>query len=211
MEDPPRTIRAFVAIPLPENLLNRLRELQERLQSALRSHALRWTPPDQIHLTLKFLGNVAAESVSEIQAALARACEHAAPLALRAAGVGCFPGVGKPRVIWVGLEGGLAQLQVLQTEIDTVTQPWCEQNEQRLFHPHLTLGRVKEASPRVLKQIRTTLTGPLADTLGEWKAAHVSLMQSLLSPGGAEHSVLASFPLTGTVEADDQSPMTNRQ
>jgi len=202
--DSAKKIRGFVAIHPPQDLLNRLRQLQEQLQSALPPQALRWTPPDQMHLTLKFLGNVAVESVGEIQAALARSCERVPPLMLRAAGVGCFPDIGKPRVIWVGLEGDLARLETLQSELDLATRPWCEKSDQRAFHPHLTLGRVREASPRVLKQIATALSGTVLDTFGEWRAECLSLMQSILSPNGAEHRVLASFPLIGAVFANDQ-------
>jgi 2'-5' RNA ligase len=189
------TIRAFVAIHPPEELLASLRALQKQLQPDLPMHAVRWTPPEQLHLTMKFLGNIPIANLSDLEAALKTVGEHSASLLLRAAGLGCFPSPGKPRVIWVGLEGDLAQLQTLQSQIDAALQPWCERNEERSFRPHLTIGRVRETSARDARHIRERVTAAVIPKLGEWRVGQINLLRSELSPQGAEHTVLASVPL----------------
>jgi 2'-5' RNA ligase len=195
MED---TIRAFVAIRLPEHLPTALRAVQEQVQSGLPQDLVRWCPPEQIHLTLKFLGNIASASVGEVETALQTVCWNFAPLLLRAEGLGCFPNPNRPRVIWVGLGGDLPQLHALQSQLDSAMKSWVERNEERAFHPHLTIGRVREISPRAARQVGARIKSIHLSTLGEWKVSQLSLMQSKLHPEGAEHSLLATVSLRGT-------------
>jgi 2'-5' RNA ligase len=195
--DLPETIRAFAAIHLPEELLANIRALQARLQSDFPKDAVRWTAPEQLHLTLKFLGNIPRRSLGQLKAELARICQGLPPLLLRLEGLGCFPTPPKPRVLWVGLAGDIPQLQTLQSQINAAMQPWCERNEERAFRPHLTIGRLREASPRNARQIGDNIKAAAISALGEWNAAQVHLMRSQLSPAGATHTVLASLPLLG--------------
>lgn len=191
----PGTQRAFIAIQLPNDLLETLQAVQQRLESVLPAKTVRWLPAAQMHLTLRFLGNVPSEHVGELRHALAEACRNAAPLKLCAQGIGCFPNPGRPRVIWVGMDGDIENLRALQSRIAPATEPWCERKEDRSFRPHLTLGRVRETSARARRQIATGLTNASSGVLGQWTAREVHLMSSRLSAQGAEHSVLASIEL----------------
>jgi 2'-5' RNA ligase len=194
----PGTQRAFIAIQLPNDLLEALQAVQQRLESAFPPKTVRWLPAAQMHLTLRFLGNVPSAHIRDLQEALAEACRNAAPLRLCAQGIGCFPNPGRPRVIWVGMEGDIEKLLALQSRIAPATEPWCERKEDRSFRPHLTLGRVRETSARARREIAKGLTNASSGVLGEWTAREVHLMSSRLSAKGAEHSVLASIELTDT-------------
>src|SRR4051794_10239250 len=114
----PEKIRAFIAIHLPSELLAGLGELQEQLQSGLPKEAVRWATQSQMHLTLKFLGNIATADASDLKASLQEICAETPRLLLRAETLGCFPSASRPRVIWMGLGGDIEPLQALQSKID---------------------------------------------------------------------------------------------
>src|SRR5947209_6135612 len=141
-------IRAFVSIDLPRHVATAVALIQERLQDGLPKQAVRWTPLDQLHLTLKFLGNVSTEHLAEVKAALETACGQSSCFLLRAQALGCFPNLTRPRIVWLGLAGDLDRLEQLQSRIDSTLQRWSERAEERKFHAHLTLGRVRDIGPR---------------------------------------------------------------
>ena len=134
-------IRAFVAINLSAEVRVNLAELQRELKSALPGDGVRWTKPEQIHLTLKFLGDIAADSLEDLKVAIQRACEGITPFSLRAESLGIFPDSQRPRVIWTDVNGDVDILRRLQEQIERETGSWWEA-EQRTFQPHLTLARV---------------------------------------------------------------------
>jgi 2'-5' RNA ligase len=188
------TVRVFVAIPLPDEIRRRIAAFQRDWQSGLNGNAIRWTPVEQIHLTLRFLGKVPAAAVPEMEAALRRACEDVAGFGLVASGSGCFPDARKPRVVWVGLGGALPALAGLQAKIAASTSVWGEV-EEREFHPHLTIGRVKLAPPLALREISQRAEAMSCGELGRWRVGEVLLMRSELAPVGAKHTKLAGFRL----------------
>src|SRR5947207_1782668 len=98
-------IRAFVAIHLPHEILSSLRRAQISLESAIPKNSVRWTPPEQLHLTLKFLGHISANALAEVETSLEEIGRSLPQLRLHAERLGCFPGPSRPRVIWVGLGG----------------------------------------------------------------------------------------------------------
>jgi 2'-5' RNA ligase len=186
------TIRSFISIHLTAELLDNVDALQRRL----RLESVRWPKRDQTHLTLKFLGDVPASSVNDLEAAIRRACQGAKPLKLTLQGLGCFPSPARPNVVWVGVGGDLAGLRTLHAAIEKETAALSEHNEKRDFVPHLTIGRVKKSVPfRDLPQIGARLQAVDAGVLGEWLVQDVHLMKSELRPEGAEHTVLASVHL----------------
>ena len=188
------TMRVFVAIPLPDEIRRRIAAFQRDWQSGLNEHPVRWTPVEQIHLTLWFLGNVPEATVPELETALRRACEGVAGFELVAGGSGCFPDARKPRVLWVGLSGALPALADLQAKIACATSAWGEMDE-RKFHPHLTIGRVKQAPAPNLREISQRAERMACGELGRWRVGEVLLMRSELSPAGAIHTKLAGVPL----------------
>ena len=195
MAEEPDHIRAFISIRLDAAVLRRLQQFQKKLEQSVPSEAVRWTPPEQLHLTLKFLGNVKTDALAEVQAALAQIAQNFGPLQLRAEGLGAFPSLRNPRVIWVGLQGDLAALEQLTGRIEEAMQPWAEKEEKRGFHPHLTLGRVRENGSRHARAIGQALQQITPPVFDAWRAEQFYLMRSQLSPKGATHTKVAEFPL----------------
>ncbi len=173
---------------------------QQILQRQIKSDAVRWIRSDQMHLTLKFFGNIPAPEIGNVEGALRRACQGAAPFWLESGNAGWFPEDRNPRVLWVGLGGDLGLLGELQKRLDEATQAWGDHREDRAFHPHLTIGRVKEAPSAVGRRIREVIQAIAPAERRRFQVERVLLMQSRLSPKGAEYSVLATIPLERSEE-----------
>lgn len=195
MNAPADTLRAFLAIHIPSELRQQITQWRRRLEEQCPPEAVRWTPPEQIHLTLKFFGTVPSVALPELESAIRGVCEHCRPLQLQATGAGCFPNARRPRVLWVGLQGDLEPLSNLQVQLEAATSAWGERQEAKLFHPHLTLGRVRDAARRHAPLIGEAVRAQAPPSFGRWTTDHVHLMRSDLSPQGATHMVLAALPL----------------
>lgn len=191
----PAQIRSFISIAPDPGVAREVSRLQRRLEEVLPRGAVRWIPAEQLHLTLKFLGNIPGSAVEELSSSLRAIGEPYSPLRLRAEGLGCFPGARNPRVIWIGLQGDLTALEQLQEEIERASSRWAEKEEPRRFSPHLTIGRVRENAWREARQIGAVLETAAAPVLGAWSAREVCLMRSQLSPQGVMHTALATLPL----------------
>jgi 2'-5' RNA ligase len=193
----PETIRAFVAVELTSQLKTSLQDVQTRLRRQLPPQSVRWATPDQLHLTLRFLGNVEASQIAPLTQALDQARQGIPPISLRLAGCGCFPDERRPRVLWIGLQGAppaLQQLGQLQQCVDQASAQYGDHQEDKAFHPHLTIGRVsKEARLHDFGKVLADLGEAY---LGDWTIAEYILVRSTLTPSGAEYSTMASFPLT---------------
>jgi 2'-5' RNA ligase len=186
-------MRLFIAIGLGEDLREKLAEVSAGLARRLRGVA--WVRPENIHLTLKFLGEVSEGDVPSLREILDETASHHRPFALRAGGLGAFPGPSRPRVIWAGLSGELESLSRLVREIEEELSALGFPAEERPYHPHLTLGRVKNQSgtgdlEKVFSQARAESLGPLS-------AAVLLLMKSTLTPDGALHELVSEHRLTG--------------
>jgi 2'-5' RNA ligase len=196
--DTSKSVRAFVAVAIPQRLIEALNEVQDQLRPKVRAELIRWTKPDQLHLTLKFLGNVPGNRLEELKAALNRACEGQQPFQIALEHLGCFPTARNPRVIWVGIGGERETLPRLQRSIDEATRGFGDHSEPRAFQPHLTIGRVK-AEPRRAMEVGAAVEQTPLGRLGEWKVGEVELMQSQLLPEGARYSKLAALALPSSV------------
>lgn len=194
MSKPTPLIRTFIAINLPAEVRQRLGQFQEQLRQAAPGQGVRWTGPDQIHLTLRFLGNVPEPELPRLSQALTQACQSAGPFELEAQGAGAFPDLNRPRILWVGLVGAVAALAQLQAAVLEATRGWGEL-EDRPFHPHLTLGRVKTPEPRLLARLGAALQRASSLSFGQWQVHRVELMRSDLSPAGPRYTVLAEASL----------------
>ena len=185
-------IRAFIAVPLEPELAAEINKVQQRLNSP--GGAVRWISPEQLHLTLQFLGNVTADRLDELTAALRRACARTAPFQLALEGAGCFPNTKSPRVVWIGIQGDLEPFRKLQEQIAQETKNFGDRGAERAFQPHLTIGRVKTSGleGRKAGQVIECASVP---KLGEWTVHQVLLVQSELTPGGARYTTLAAVPL----------------
>ena len=184
-------IRSFIAIDLPEATREAIAVLQERLK---RSRAgVRWMKPGSIHLTLKFLGNILPEQVDEIAAAAAQLIRDEPPITLYAAGLGSFPSLRKPRVIWVGLQGEVDRLTKIQTGLENTLETLGFAREGRGFRPHLTIGRIKDRH-RLQGLIEAMSTVELPK-FNSFDANEIILYKSDLRPTWAIYTKLHRMPL----------------
>ena len=192
------TIRAFIAIPLPHPLLEKLGALQRQLEKRIPSRSVRWVRAESIHLTLKFLGDTPTDKLPDIKGALAAVARHAPACTFTVGGLGCFPNPRRPRVVWVGVQEPTGRLAALQDAIEEAMAPFGYPPEGRGFTPHLTLGRVRRRTPRSdIAHIGEVATSTMVGVLAEVPADHFALIRSVLKPTGAEYTTLARFPLRG--------------
>jgi 2'-5' RNA ligase len=178
-------VRLFVAINLPDAVRQALWEVTEELRGA--PFPIRWVEPESIHLTLKFLGEVAVEREGQISAGVTAAAGGAKAFVLPIAGFGAFPSPRRPRVVWAGCEG-VATLELLQHRVEQEMERLGFPVEGRPFRPHLTLGRVKQrASSREFEGFEGALQ--TLHYAGEAMIKSVDLMMSQLGRRGARYSV----------------------
>lgn len=166
--------------------------MQKELQRRLPPKVVRWTNPDGVHLTLKFLGDTPEDRVTAIAEAMTAAAAGFEPFELRIAGLGCFPNPRLARVLWVGAAEPPKALAGLQRAVDLQMSRLDFARETRAFSPHLTLGRVND---RISTDERRTLSDllnkPQADVLGAIPVTEIVLFKSDLRPSGAVYSALA--------------------
>jgi RNA 2',3'-cyclic 3'-phosphodiesterase len=191
----PETVRAFIAVHVPETVRKRLRAAQQELESAMPSDAVRWTVFDQLHITLEFLGNIRSDGIAEMHNVLAEVARAHRPFELNAEVIGAFSSVHNPRVLWVGLSGNVVVLTALQAGVRSAVTRFVAEPETRAYRPHITLGRVREIPARDLRKVSAVLAAGATREFGAWTVGDFALVQSKLSPHGAMHSALATFPL----------------
>lgn len=196
-EAPAAPLRTFIACPLPESVTEELAGVQNCLRN-LRM-PLRWVKPGNIHLTLKFLGDLPRGLLPAVERAMAAAAETQAPFTLRGAGLGCFPNPQRVRVVWVGLAGdtpSLANLQQTLAEELADLDPDRFPRSKRSFRGHLTLGRVKGRLP--LRKILEALKQCGGFDSEPFRVERLVMYQSDLRPTGAVYTHLAAAPLGGS-------------
>lgn len=190
-----KEIRAFIAIELPDTMKKDLSLIIDSLRPS-EYPCVKWVSPRGIHLTLKFLGNIATDLVPRIVDATAQAAQGTRPFKLRVGGLGCFPNLHRPRVIWVAVTGDVEPLITLQRGIDQAVAPLGFAIEKRPFSPHLTLGRLRErASAEELSRIGEIITAAECEAGSATEVNQISLMRSTLTPSGAIYNRLASVDL----------------
>ena len=190
-------IRAFIAIEMQDAVRASLSSLQGRLRPHEHPY-VKWVDPKSIHLTLKFLGNIEQQQVSQIEEAISQASQGVSPFQLQLGGLGAFPSLGRPRVIWVAMTGEIERLVTLQQGIDQALVPLGFAIESRPFTPHLTLGRLRErASPEERKRIGELVKATQSEAAAAMEVTEIILMRSRLTPQGAIYSPLAKIELTG--------------
>ncbi len=182
----PSIIRTFIALDLPPSVIALLAKVQEDLKS-MRLRA-KWVRPENIHLTLKFLGNINPGDTDKIGTAMTDAVDDFAPLNLVAGGVGVFPGIKRPRVIWLGLGGQIQLLFAMQRVLEDNLADLGFKKEKRPFKGHLTLGRFRQTvNPNTIRQIMRQYANGYSE---EFTARRIILFKSDLKPTGAVYSQL---------------------
>lgn len=185
-------MRAFIAIELPDDLRSRVAAYVGTLP---RRGDIRWCAPQQLHLTLKFLGELPDAQVDQTCAAMRTAAESVAPFDLSIGGLGAFPAKQSPRVAWLGvndLADGCGQwLRAAEPALEQLGFP----PEPRAFHPHITLGRARP--PGGVAALRTVLGSAEPPPSGAFRVEEVVLFESRLSPRGATYHAVARATLGG--------------
>ncbi len=184
-------IRSFLAIELPEAIRRKIEEVQKDLKL---SHAdVRWVSPEKIHLTLKFFGSIDESRIDPIVKSIGGPTQTSSPFSLAVRGMGAFPHLKNPRVIWMGLVDEKEILPSFQRELEKELRKIGFESEDRPFHPHLTLGRMKS------NQGRDELIGRMEkyreEQFGDFQVEKVVLFKSDLRPSGPIYTPLKELRL----------------
>ena len=186
-------IRSFLSIELPKPILKKIEEVQGDLRS---THAdVRWVNPEKIHLTLKFFGNIEESRIDPIFKSIEEPIRNTLPFSLKVQGVGAFPNLKNPRVIWMGLVDGREILVSFQKQIETQFEEIGFQSEDRPFHPHLTLGRMK--SSRGKEELVGRMERHKEEEFGDLQVERMVLFKSDLRPTGPIYTPLRELRLGG--------------
>ena len=181
-------MRLFVALEIPptvrENLANFIKQLRPLAPEP------RWLSPENLHVTLKFIGELPAEKLAAIRTALA-SIRSAQAVTIDFRGLGFFPNEKHPRVFWAGMEAS-PNLKTLASDIERATEKLGIPREQRPFSPHLTLARFEP--PRLPEKLRAPIKENATREFGSLAAKEFHLIESQLKPSGAEYTTLESFP-----------------
>lgn len=192
-------MRSFVAFDVDEPVAAALRALQSVLRDS--GADVRWTRPEGLHLTLKFLGSVTPDRLAAIAIALRGALAAEIALPLRVASLGAFPDLQRPRVLWAGVTH--PDLPRLARQIDVGLAGLGFARETRALHPHITLGRVRSLSG--WRSLRARIEAHQVECFGVSMATSVALYRSDLQPDGAVHTLLDRIHLTPAGGAMDNS------
>lgn len=194
-------MRLFFAVDLPESLSEDVEAVQDRLREA---EGLRFTDPEQAHLTLKFLGDTDPGQLEDIQSAAREAIANAhverddgsagaiGPFEAEVGGLGVFPSIEYVRVVWAGFREGGAELAALHEALEAETTALGFEPEDHEFTPHVTLARMDDARGKELVQEVVRETDP---TIGRFRVEEVRLKESTLTPEGPEYETVEAFEL----------------
>ena len=189
-----KTIRAFLAIAPPAEILSEIGRIQNRLRPSC-PFDIRWLKPEGIHLTLKFFGQISADDVAALAGVVEKHSSVLTPLQLVVKKLGVFPSWQRPRILWIGLTGETATLAALQKCLERDWEECGFAREDRSFRPHMTIGRIK--SSRLSGEPAEFMAQTEESSAGSFRATGLTLFQSVLTPQGADYTPLARFPFGG--------------
>jgi 2'-5' RNA ligase len=188
-------LRAFIAIEIPVQLQNSIERHTSRLRQTLGDQIVRWVPAQNMHLTLKFLGDIATSHVEFIRQLIAQEAASHQEFELQISGLGSFPSSRRPSILWAGLHSP-PELASLQKSIEAGALRLGYEKEERPFSPHLTLGRVRQnISPAEMQQVRNALGTIQLGNIGISRVDSIHLIKSDLFPSGSVYTKLFSAPL----------------
>lgn len=187
-------LRTFIALEIPQELQQIIYKETAHLRNRIGA-LVRWVPSGNMHLTLKFLGNISPANVDIVTQMVRAEADSCQPFVMQVGGLGSFPSPKRPRVIYIGLQAP-AELVALQHGIESATSRLGYESEERGFSPHLTLGRVRQnISASDQQKIRGALEEMKIDSLGSARVDSVHLYNSELKPTGPVYTRLFTAPL----------------
>ncbi len=190
--------RLFLAIMLPDAARQDVRNAQTVLREAMDANGIRWTPPAQLHYTLRFLGDVDEAQISAVEEAAVCAAAQVKPFRLGVGGVGVFPGQRRPQVLWIGATRSVPHFTRLAEYLERELTERDFVPETKLFRPHLTLARAKTADgEEMIAKTLPTLTDAnlFQNEISAFDVADFALVHSELKPAGPLYTVLKTFAL----------------
>ena len=187
-------MRLFVGVAVDDVVRREAERVMTVMRGRLRGLDARWVSPENLHLTVRFIGHVADDRAAAVRAALEQPLA-VEPFDVEYGGCGRFPPRGAPRVIWIGLQHGLPPLSALNAEFDRRVAPFGYPPESRPFTAHLTLARLKDAHAAAGRNIDAALSGIDVKPIVQ-RVDHVAIFESRLSPNGPRYTVLRRIPLS---------------
>ena len=184
-------MRTFIAIELPQPIIAAMGNVQQTLKSF--KLKIRWVRPENIHLTLKFLGDIPPEAIDPIKRTLSESVRGYSPISLTAKGSGAFPGIKNPRVVWMGLSGQVSRLKALQETLAENLEAIGYEKEKRPFKGHLTLGRTKGSVDPT--KLNAALNEVMSFGTEPFLVDRIFLFKSDLKPTGPIYTKIASAAL----------------
>lgn len=186
-------LRCFIAIEIPETIKKSVADIIDNLKKS--GSDVKWVPEENIHITLQFLGETEESLIPDIKGALYKILAPYSSFYIKIADVGCFPSGKRPRVIWVGMEGPQALID-LYKDISSEMVKFGYQKEERGFTPHVTIGRVK--SNRNMGELLRRLEEFKVTDFPGFEVQNIKLVKSELKPSGAKYYSLAEIPFGGS-------------
>ena len=186
-------MRVFWAIELSPEIRSALREFQNGIRNRL--PAISWVKPESLHLTVKFLGEIGEEQLSSIQQVVEDGVMGCSPFYLKVEGVGGFPNIKQPRVLWVGVSGDVESLQNLANRVEHGLIPLGFPAESKAFRGHLTLARIKQGNREVGTALAKSQFLDQQNIFGVLRVHTLSLFRSELKPTGAVYHRLKEIQL----------------
>ena len=188
-------VRTFIAVEIPPDVQKTIQQKTEAFRKAIDSSLVRWVPGQNVHLTLKFLGDISPASVGILTQMLRTEADSCPAFDMQISGLGSFPSLRRPRVLYIGIQAPV-ELEALYRGIESACARLGYESENRSFSPHLTLGRVKQDAPAADQQrIRRALEETKIDSLGTARVNSVHLYKSDLKPTGSVYTQIFSAPL----------------
>jgi 2'-5' RNA ligase len=188
-------LRTFIAIDLPAPIQASIEKQTVRLRQPLGEENIRWVPPQNMHLTLKFIGTIAASHLDFLKQLLTRTADTHPQFDIQIGGIGSFPNSKRVRILWAGIHAP-AELAALQRAVEDGTTRLGYEREERPFSPHLTLGRVRpNVPPTDLQKISTVLNQTQVGNIGSFRVDSIHLYNSDLNPKGSVYTKLFSAQL----------------
>ena len=190
-------MRLFFAVTLTEEILGRLTALQTRIRVEMDDPGIAWTRPEQLHFTIKFLGETQPTRLSKAIEAAQALATSVAPFVLGIGGIGAFPSVSRPSTLWVGATAGSQDLANLADELAIALANCGYPRERRTFTPHITLARIKtyDGEKSAARAIRRMAEDSSLADLGSEQIGHFTLYRSTLGPHGSVHEVIEEIGL----------------
>lgn len=185
-------MRLFIAVPLSKDTRENISRLQDELKKNMTGEKIRWVVPENIHLTLKFLGETDPGKVEKISKVMAESIKGLSSSSININSGGVFPSRRRPRILWVGSIEKNENIITIKKNLDRGLKHLGFEKEKREFTPHLTIGRVKSIKA-MAGSIEALVSGEI--NLGEIEVREIQLIESILSPEGAKYEVVKNVML----------------